>query len=108
MKHWILEGHKIKEVDLATWARWFEKADRRVALDKVKGKRSSTVFLGVDHNFQEKGPPLLFETMIFPQNSFQYSFTEEYCERYCERYATWEEAKAGHHRAVDMCRGLVP
>ena len=25
----------------------------------------STVFLGIDHNFNLEGPPLLFETMIF-------------------------------------------
>ena len=88
MKHWILEGHAIKETDLMTWAEWFEHADRRVALDKVGTVRVSTVFLGIDHNFGLGGPPLLFETMVFPHKGWTESAVD--------RYATWAEAEAGH------------
>ena len=50
------------------WARWFETADRRVALTEVSGIRVSTVFLGLDYRFSGEGPPLLlFETMTFPR-----------------------------------------
>jgi hypothetical protein len=51
----------------------------------------STVFLGLDHNFGGRGRPLLFETMTN--------------DRMVERYATWEEAEAGHKRAVEEAFG---
>jgi hypothetical protein len=56
--------------------------------------RVSTVFLSLDHAFHvgtEKGPPLLFETMVFglPDGA-----------EYQDRYSTWEEAEAGHREVV--------
>lgn len=66
---------------------------RRVAWDEIDGLVVSTVFLHMDHGFGE-GPPLLFETMIFDGSD----------DRYEERYSTWEEAEAGHARAVAMVR----
>jgi len=96
VKHWILDGHDIVETDLMTWAMWFETADRRVANDHVGDKRVSTVFLGIDHNFGDEGPPLLFETMVFGEGSFS--------EQACDRYSTWEEAVEGHARMVDSLK----
>lgn len=52
----------------------------------------STVFLGVDHSWDDADMPLLFETMVFPGGS--------YLESYCERYETSEEARRGHKIAV--------
>jgi hypothetical protein len=64
----------------------------RVGLTKLEnGTEVSTVFLGLDHAWGD-GPPLLFETMIF-------GGTED---EYCERYSTWEEAEAGHKKAVEI------
>jgi hypothetical protein len=51
----------------------------------------STVFLGVDHNFSGKGPPLLFETMIFGGEHDQDQW----------RYSTWAEAEKGHLRVIN-------
>lgn len=52
-EHAILKGHEVVEVDLMTWAKWYEKAEendsRRVAETAVRGVRISTVFLGLDH-----------------------------------------------------------
>lgn len=50
----------------------------------------STVFLALDHDLSGKGPPVLYETMIFggPRDDYQ------------ERYCTRAEAEAGHARAV--------
>lgn len=87
-KHYILDGKKIVEVDMATWAKWTEIADRRVEYDEVRGLRVSTVFLGLDHNFSNDGPPILFETMVFNMN--------DYADLYCRRYATYDEATIGH------------
>ena len=93
MDRYILDGRMpVPEPDLIRWAVWYEDPDdRRVAKDERDGVQVSTVFLGLDHGWGD-GPPILFETMIFggPHNKYQ------------ERYATWEEAEAGHARAVKM------
>ena|SRR5882672_8300506 len=88
-----LVGHEAVLVeDLIEWAVWLQTAERRVAFDEITPDvKVSTVFLGLDHRIGQ-GPPLLFETMIFggEHNDFE------------ERYSTWEEAEAGHKRAVAM------
>jgi hypothetical protein len=59
----------------------------RVARTKLGGERYvSTVFLGLDHGWMPGAPPLLFETMVFPE-----------CD-VCERWTTWDQALAGHHQ----------
>jgi hypothetical protein len=49
------------------WATYFEGIDRKVRQTITPyGERLSTVFLGLDHNFNFfEGPPLIFETMLF-------------------------------------------
>lgn len=75
--------------------------DRRVAYTEFNGCRYSTVFLGYDHNFGP-GAPILYETMVFPG--------ESWTETYGERYRSREEAKAGHYRKLieDGWAGEVP
>jgi len=51
-------------------------------------------FLVIDHNFLVKGPPLVFETMVFGGERDQD----------CWRYATWQEAEVGHFKAVRELR----
>lgn len=55
----------------------------------------STVWLGLDHRFSGKGPPLIFETMVFggPLDSEM------------ERYSTKEQATEGHARWVAKVEG---
>lgn len=79
--------------DVRTWARWFETANRRVAVDSFGPITVSTVFLGLDHNFGS-GAPILFETMVFggPLDGKE------------DRYATYSEAVAGHARMVRRVR----
>ena len=93
---YILEGNTPKAVeDIFEWAKWFETADRHVAETHLSNNvRISTVFLGLDHSFSG-GEPILFETMIFggEHNNYQ------------ERYSTWEEAEAGHEKAVSLAQG---
>lgn len=76
------------------WARWYETADaeRIVAQTGNEALMISTVFLGLDHNFYGRGPPLLFETMVFggEHDGDQW------------RCATWTEAEADHRRAVAL------
>lgn len=75
------------------FARWFENANRHVAKTKIDDITISTVFLGLNHGFG-KGPPLLFETMIFGGR-----FDEDMW-----RYSTWDEAEKGHQKAVEKVR----
>ena len=89
---YILKGHEVVPVeDVLEWGEWFETANRVVAKDEINGARVSTVFLGLDHSFGGN-KPLLFETMIFGGEHDDYQ----------ERYTTWEEAEAGHKKAVEM------
>lgn len=75
-KHYILdeEGNPVS-ADFMTWVTWFEdscrdfdKTKRRVAMTSIGQYKVSTVFLGLDHSFG-KGPPILWETMVFNKKS---------------------------------------
>ena len=99
MLKYILEGKIPKPIaDVVEWRKQFEKADRIVATTILPYKglniEVSTVFLGIDHNFSG-GVPILFETMIFGGKYDDYQ----------EQYATWEEAEAGHKRAIELVKG---
>lgn len=94
MKHWILEGRELKEAGFIEWASWFQNNDRVVKQQELKnGLYVSTVFLGLDHSFGE-GPPLLFETMVFPKKG-------DFTDMDTERYSTYEEAEKGHKKMVN-------
>ncbi len=89
------DGKIIEEPDVIKWAKRFENADKQIALDFAGKATISTVFLGVDYNFEETGQPILFETMVFGGKHDQYQ----------ERYTTVELAIAGHRRAKDLVKG---
>ena len=78
--------------DTIKWALWFEKntEERIVAQDTIGDVRISTVFLGIDHNFDLSGPPILWETMIFGGEHDEYQ----------RRYPTRDDAIAGHSEAL--------
>jgi hypothetical protein len=90
-------GQPVVERDVLRWWDWFEQAENRVVRqDEVgRGVSVSTVFLGLDYNFWERGRPLLWETMIFGGRH----------DKYCRRYATREDALAGHACAVKIAKG---
>lgn len=58
-------GTPVIELDIQKWARWFGTSERQVALDTIDGVTISTVFLALDHNYRDSGPPILWETMVF-------------------------------------------
>jgi hypothetical protein len=64
---------------------------KHIALDEINGKRISTVWLGLNHNYFG-GKPLIFETMVFGERGGH--------EEYMDRYSTWDEAVEGHKKAV--------
>jgi hypothetical protein len=88
--------------DLIGWAEWMQTADRHVADTRHELFRVSTVFLGLDHQF-DRGPPILFETMAFLRTGDPNA--EDILDRCdesidCVRYATWEDAEIGHKAMV--------
>lgn len=101
MKYYILDadGEPVPCDNLEKFGRWFETAERRVCRDYDEGDEErkilvSTVFLGIDHNFTESGPPVLWETMVFggPLDQEQ------------DRYTSRDAAILGHQR---MCERVM-
>lgn len=90
---YILDGVRpIPCGDLIKWAEYMAKADRHVARTEQNGILVSTVFLGLDHNFNPEGPPILFETMVFghkEHDGLQW------------RYATYSNAVNGHREICE-------
>lgn len=113
-------------------------ADREykvVQQDHVDNWLVSTVWLGIDHDFTGKGPPIIFETMVFDQSQEGLQESAETMkkgakaaeemtgrkypepdpekvplgpEAFMDRYATEEEARKGHQVALLAARaGLI-
>jgi hypothetical protein len=81
---------------LQEWAASYETraSDKRVAETTLpNGRWVSTVWLGLDHSFRS-GPPLIFETMVFPNQGDMGDLD-------CDRYSTEAEALAGHARLCE-------
>ncbi len=87
------KDHKIIEATLEEFGLFFSPEfhrDRIVRQERVGGAFISTVFLCLDHNYRFDGPPLLFETMIFPEAVYDH---------YQTRCCTWDEAVIMHQQA---------
>lgn len=79
--------------------------DFKIAQDTVNAPDGaefhvSTVFLGLDHQYGS-GPPLVFETMIFPSENGDIS---DWGEVWADRYSTIDEAREGHAKAMQVVR----
>jgi hypothetical protein len=60
------QGKPVPEPDLHKWADWMETGHARVVSRQHVGESIvSTIFLGLDHNYAEEGPPILWETLVF-------------------------------------------
>jgi hypothetical protein len=99
-RYYILDAdHHVVEVDVGTWGRWFSRFENRVVgfTQVTSAVRVSTVVIGIDHRFAKRGPPLLFETMIFggPLDGYQ------------KRYASYDDAETGHKAAVRKARAAI-
>lgn len=88
---YTLKKHVAVPCDMAAWGEIMRDGEaRRVARTVVGSATVSTVFIGMDHSFG-KGPPMLFETMVFGGA----------LDDTCQRCTTWEQAEAMH---ADMCK----
>ena len=102
-------GNPQAERDIIAWFNWFESSitQRIVARDTIDivsvfggtfDVRVSTVFLAVDYNFGEKGPPLLYETLVFGGE-----LDEE-----MDRYSTRAQAVIGHAKMLERVKATAP
>ena len=90
MIYYGMDGQPLSESEAAELFAGNPEEKRRVAQTEYGGVEVSTVLLVIDHNWG-KGPPLIFETMIFGGEF----------DRRVWRYSTREEAEAGH---VEACQ----
>jgi hypothetical protein len=89
---YILDENNLPiKADIKDYIKWdlknYEK--RIVKQENINDVRVSTVFLGLDHSYNEN-VPVLWETMIFGGEHNLYQ----------ERYSSYEGALEGHERAV--------
>jgi hypothetical protein len=87
-------------VSVTEAAQWIEnnihrKVVKQDNLENDQGDKIfvSTVFLGLDHSWDNQGL-ILWETMIFGGINDQYQ----------ERYNSYEDALEGHQRAIDLIK----
>jgi hypothetical protein len=100
----LVDREPVKLETLKAWVEEVARRDRtaaetgvdpwRVGLAEIGEVEISTVFLGLDQNHLRRGPPVLFETIIFG-GRLDYSRS---------RCATWAEAEAMHAEAVRLVR----
>lgn len=83
-----------KPLDLLEWGQQLQDPHyKRVKVTKLWwGGIVSTVWLGLDHQWQPGGPPLIFETMVFTWNGGDMGFQD--------RYTTCEHAEREHEEIV--------
>lgn len=116
--HWILDDERNPQpvYDIETWVKWLSAARSkrrtdgedfdpcRVGSTETATMWVSTVFLGADHNFWGKGPPILFESMVFSREHFPREFEGKISLSRDDfdtvRYSTWSDAEAGHQAIV--------
>jgi hypothetical protein len=83
--------------DLMEWVEWqaAHEHERTLAFTEVGDVQVSTVFLGLACYSLRRGPPILWETMVFggPYDRDQF------------RYTSHDEAIAGHAVVVALVRG---
>lgn len=120
------------------WAMLFEERNGERIVGQTKtpwGEKLSTVWLGLDHNYSQTGPPLIYETMLFaptdreadreyittvaigkphsdPEKEAGYERRRAYIAKHYPhdqlqlRYSTREQAEAMHRRLRLHC--LIP
>lgn len=95
------DGEPVACQNTLAWAVWrgANQEATQLAMDFAGDSTNvsiSTVFLGIDHNWWDDGPPLLWETMVF---GGPFDLTGR-------RYATRAEALIGHAEVVAQVRAV--
>jgi hypothetical protein len=98
---YILSGKQIVPCDdLEEWQGWKDTHDRIVGCIHIAGIRVVTSFdsVGLVTN-ADRGAPRVFCTRIIDTKCHPYRYPVRF-----GRYTTWEEAEAGHERALEMVK----
>ena len=88
----------VKTASFEEWCAFFSSDLRKEfqRITDVGAYRISTVFLGLDHNYEMHGPPILWESMIFADNK------EDPLDQHMTRCSGGvEQAEAMHLRMVE-------
>ena len=93
----VVKGKPKDEPNVSLWAKWFEAATRVVEQTTIEEVLVSTVFLGLNYNFSGKGPPVLWETIIFGGA----------LDGKEQRYTSVKAAKEGHKKMVARVKRAV-
>lgn len=89
-------------LELMEWSRLHsDQAYKRVAETTIGAYWVSTVWLGLNHNWDDQGPPLIFETMVFPADG------GSALDLYSDRYSTEAQALAGHEEMCTLIRATA-
>lgn len=96
-------------IDTRRWSELHEDYNYiRVALDTVGPYTISTVWVGLDHQFMEGGPPLIFETMVFTNSAWNADREdpdhEQLLDIECMRWTTEDQARNGHEEVCTLIR----
>lgn len=98
-----------KELTLEQWSKLFEDKEYsmvKTSRHKERGKEFmlSTVWLGINHNWSDKGDPLIFETMAFEYKARWNQVIGEldYAGLTQLRYSTEAEALAEHNASIPL------
>lgn len=93
---WISNDKERVRQEKLSHYRLFKRIRPNWGHDDIKIIYVSTVFLGLDHQWQD-GPPLVFETMIFNGPIHEYQ----------DRCSTWAQAEMMHEKAVQIIKDAL-
>lgn len=96
------DNNPVPAGDVVVAAVWCHQHPERIIVkqEEVHDVFVSTVFLhGINHNFWDDGPPVLWETMVFARRNGKRGDSI-----YQERYTSYADALAGHAKAVERAR----
>jgi hypothetical protein len=96
--YYILDGSTpVPCDDVVEWAKWFEHANRQVALTRVGSWTVSTIFIGIDLSLGCHGAPRLFETLAFGESVTELG----------GRTPTWKDAEELHQKTVALLKERI-
>ena len=92
---YILKYKKPIKATIEEYSKWISKNPKQkvVKQELINDSKVSTVFLGLDHGW-ENNVPILWETMIFGGKEDMYQ----------DRYTSYKEALVGHEKAVNLVK----
>jgi len=99
---YIIKDGKVVPATLLQWGKFLQNNERRVIFTMI-GRRVhvSTIFIGLDHRWNNRGAPLIYETMIFAEG-----LKDLDAETF--RYSTRAQAIRGHKIAIERVREFLP